>query len=65
MARHQDRTWYVLPTPRRMTWRCNGESITVTVMAFSFQDDVAYWLTFNSTVISGHELTDAGEKRDA
>jgi hypothetical protein len=48
-----------------MTWRYNGESITVTVMAFSFQDDVAYWLTFNSTVISGYELTDAGEKRDA
>ena len=64
MSRHQDRTWYVLPTPRRMTWRYNGESITVTVMAFSFQDDVAYWLTFNSTVISGYELTDAGENKE-
>lgn len=64
MARHQDRTWYVLPAPRRMTWRYQGEAITVTVMAFSFQDDVAYWLTFNSTVISGYELTDAGENKE-
>ena len=66
MARHQDRTWYVLPTPRRMTWRYNEENSTpVTVLAFSFEDNFAYWLTTNSVVIAGFELTDIGEKRDA
>ena len=59
MARHQDRQWYVLPAPRRMTWTCRDQKIPVIVLAFSFQDDVPYWLTANSVIISGLELNNA------
>ena len=61
MSRLQDRTWYVLPAPRKMVWRYKEESIPVTVLAFSFQDDSPYWLTTNSVVIAGVELRDGGE----
>ena len=61
MARHQDRTWYVLPAPRKMVWHYDGNSIPVTVLAFSFEEDSAYWLTANSVVIAGVELRDGGE----
>ena len=62
MSRLQDRTWYVLPAARKMVWRYNDEnSIPVTVLAFCFQEDSAYWLTANSVVIAGVELRDNGE----
>jgi len=61
MSRLQDRTWYVLPAPRKMVWRYKEESIPVTVLAFCFQDDFPYWLTANSVVIAGAELRDGGE----
>ena len=61
MSRLQDRTWYVLPAPRKMIWRYNGEDIAVTVIAFSFDGDMTEWLTVNSVVIAGVELRDAGE----
>lgn len=62
MSRLQDRTWYVLPAPRKMIWRYNDENSTpVTVLAFSFEDDFPYWLTANSVVIAGFELRDGGE----
>ena len=61
MSRLQDRTWYVLPTPRKMIWRYNCEDIAVTVIAFSFDGDMTEWLTVNSVVIAGVELRDGGE----
>jgi len=61
MSRLQDRTWYVLPAPRKMVWRFDGNSIPVTVLAFCFQDDFPYWLTANSVVIAGVELRDGND----
>lgn len=61
MSRLQDRTWYVLPAARRMEWLYNGETIAVTVLAFSFEGDLIEWLTANSVLIPGSELRDRGE----
>ena len=40
----------------------DGNLIPVTVLAFSFEEDSAYWLTANSVVIAGVELRDGGEQ---
>ena len=59
--RHSERTWYVLPKPRRMMWRLDDRTIEVTVMAFSFDDDTPVWLTTNSNLVSGSELMDCAQ----
>lgn len=56
MARHQDRTWFVLPEARRAIWKINEHRIDVIVVAFAFDGDQPIWLTINSTVIQGIEL---------
>ena len=57
MARHQDRTWYVLPTVQNMTWTPYEDcSIAIQVLAFSFEGDTPIWLTVNGVVIEDNKV---------
>jgi len=61
MARHADRTWYVLPAPRKMLWRPYEDTeIEIEAIAFGFDGDIVLWLTANGTVVEGTEA----ENRD-
>jgi len=58
MARHQDRTWNVLPTTRKMLWTFDDQThIHIEVVAFAFDGDNVLWLTVNGTVVDGREST--------
>jgi len=60
MARHQDRHWYVLPTPRRMMWTPYEDTeINIMVIAFAFEGDTPVWLTTNGVVVDGSEAEDS------
>jgi hypothetical protein len=56
MARHQDRTWNVMPAPRRMIWKTHGHEIPIEVMAFAFDGDQMVYVTVHGTVVNANEV---------
>ena len=59
MARHQDRQWYVLPAPRRMSWKTYQNEIPIEVIAFAFDGDAMLYVTVHGTVIEACEVGNA------
>jgi len=59
MARYQDRTWYVLPAPRRMIWTTHQTEIPIEVIAFAFDGDAMLYVTVHGTVVEACEVGNA------